>query len=268
MLSIFSYDFMRLALIVGLLLSVIIPLVGQTAVLKRLSTSGDALSHTALLGVAIGLVAGANPLIIAVITCVIASLIIEFIRKKFSKYSELSLSIVTASSIALAAIFSNFASSSNFSSYLFGSVLLIKEIELIFTIIIFIITILFYFVFYRQIMYISYNETQAKLDGVKVNFINIIQTILTAIVIAIASKVIGALMVSALMVIPYAASMQISRSYKKTMFISIGFSITSVVVGLISSFYLDLQPGGTIVVISVIILIISMILNKIFKFTK
>lgn len=264
----FNYEFMRIAFIVGLLLSVIIPLVGQTCVLKRMSTAGDALSHTALFGVAIGLVSGGSPLMIAVITCIVMALVIELIRHKFSKYAELSVSIVMAFSIAMAAILSNFSNSANFSSYLFGSILLIQNSELIFTSIIFVITIAFYFGFYHQIKYTSYNEVQAKLDGVNVNLINIVQTILTAVVIAISSKIIGALMVSALMVIPYAAAIQISRSYKKSMFISVIFSVISVVVGLVFSFYMDLQPGGTIVVTAIVILVISMICNKIFKFVK
>ncbi len=263
-----NYSFMRYAFIVGIMLSIIIPLVGQTAVLKRLSTKGDALSHTALLGVAIGLVSGANPLVIAIITCIIASLVIEFIRRKFNKYSELSVAIVMSASIAFAAIISNFASGNSFSSYLFGSILLIRNVELIFTIIIFIVTIVFYIGFYHQIMYITYNETQARLDGVKVNLINLVETILTAIIIAIASKIIGALMVSALMVIPYAASMQLTKSYKRSMIISCIISLLSVVLGLIISYYADFQPGGTIVVIAVISLIITMILNHIFRFTS
>lgn len=261
----FNYEFMRLAFLIGCMLGIIIPLVGQTCVLKRLSTTGDALSHTALLGVAIGLVAGSSPLIVAIITCIILSLVIEFIRKKFSKYSELSVAIVMAASIALAAILSKFSNSANFSSYLFGSILLIKTQDVIITSIVFIITLLFYFGFYHQIKYVSYNEVQAKLDGVRVNFINIVQTIITAIVIAISSKVIGALMVSALMVIPYASSIQLTKSYKKSMLLSMLFSLISVFVGLTLAYYLDLQSGGTIVLSSVFILIISMIINKIFK---
>lgn len=264
----FNYEFMRIAFIVGILLAFIIPLVGQTCVLKRLSTTGDALSHTALFGVALGLVCGANPLGVAIVTCIAMALVIEFIRKRFAKYSELSVSIVMAFSIAMAAILSNFSSSANFSSYLFGSILLVGANELIATAIMFVVTMTFYIGFFHQIKYVSYNEVQAKLDGVNVNFINICQTILTAIVIAIASKVIGALMVSALMVIPYASAIQITRSYKKSMLVSIGYSLVSVIIGLISSYYLNLQPGGTIVLSSVIFLVVTMILNRIFKFSK
>lgn len=264
----FNYEFIRIAFIVGTLLAIIIPLIGQTCVLKRLSTTGDALSHTALFGVALGLVCGSSPLVIAIICCIVASLIIELIRHKFSKYAEISVAIVMSLSIALAAILSNFTSSANFSSYLFGSILLIGNAELIATCIIFVIALVFYIGFYNQIKYLSYNETQARLDGVNVDFINIFQTIITAVIIAIASKVIGALMVSALMVIPYAASIQLTRSYKRSMLWSICFSFLSVTIGLTFSYYLNLQPGGTIVIIAVIILVLTMLLNKVFKLTK
>lgn len=263
-----NYSFMRYAFVVGIMLSLIIPLVGQTAVLKRLSTKGDALSHTALLGVAIGLVCGTNPLFIAVISCIVASIVIEYIRRKFNKYAELSVAIVMSASIALAAILSNYSSGNSFNSYLFGSILLIRKVELIFTIIIFILTLVFYIGFYHQIMYITYNETQARLDGVKVGIINILETILTAVIIAVSSKIIGALMVSALMVIPYATSMQLTKSYKKGMIISCILSLISMLVGLTVSYYADLQPGGTIVICSVLFLIIAMIFNRIFHFNS
>lgn len=264
----FEFEFMRIAFIVGILLSIIIPLLGQTLVIKRLSMSGDALSHTALAGVAIGLVAGLNPLYTAIILAVVASLIIELIRKKFSKYAELSVSIVLATSIGIAGILSQYTSSSSFTSYLFGSIILINKAELILTIIIFILVLLFYIVFYNQIKYSSYNELSASLDKVNVRLLNICHTVLTAVVIAISSKTIGSLMVSALMVIPYAASIQVSKSYKNSMIFSVLFSLISVILGLIISYYLSLAPGATIVLISVVILIITMILNQIFKFNK
>ena len=261
----FDYEFMRLAFLIGCLLAIIIPLVGQTCVLKRLSTFGDAISHTSLLGVAVGLVAGYTPLIVAIITCILASLIIEVIRNKFSKYAEMSVAIVMSASIALAAIMSKFSSSANFSSYLFGSILLIKRIDVIITLVVFGVTLLFYLGFYHQIRYVAYNEVQAKLDGVNVLLVNTIQMIVTAIVIAISSKVIGALMVSALMVIPYATSIQLTKNYKKSMIFSIIFSLLAVILGLILSYYLDLQSGGTIVLSSTVLLIITMIVSKIFK---
>ncbi len=264
----FSYEFMRFAFIIGIMLGVIIPLVGQTCVLKRLSTFGDALSHTALLGVAIGLVSGTSPLVISIVICIVASIVIEFIRKKFNKYSEMSVVIVMSASIALAAIISKFTSSANFQSYLFGSIFLVNKVDIITTAIVLIITIIFYLGFYHQIKYVSYNEIQAKLDGVNVGAINVLQMIITAIVIAISSKIIGALMVSALMIIPYASSLQITKRYKNSMFYAILYSVMSIVIGLTCAYYLDLQPGGTIVLVSTILLIISMVVNKIFKLTR
>ena len=261
----FSYEFMRYAFICGILIALIIPLVGQTCVLKRASMTGDALSHTALLGVAIGLIAGINPIWISIIVCIISSLIMEIIRKRFHKYSEMAVMIVMSFSIALAVILSKFSKTANFNSYLFGSILLVSIHEVIITSVLTLITLIFYVGFYHQIRYVVYNESQAKLDGINVDLINIVHTILISIVIAISSKIIGALMVSALMVIPYGTAIQITKNYKKTMLLSILFSLLSIISGLIVSYYFDLQPGGTIVVISVLLLIIVMITFSIIK---
>lgn len=264
----FEFEFMRIAFAVGVLLAVIIPLLGVTTVLKRLSMSGDALSHTSLAGVAIGLVTGLNPLIMAIICAVIASLVVELIRRKFKKYSELSIAIVLSTAIGVAGLMSSFTSATNFNAYLFGSIVLVNDVELTTVIVAFILVVIFSLVYYKQIFFISYNEEEAKITGLHINAINIAHTVLTAIVVAVASKTIGALIVTALMVIPVASALQVSKSYLKTIITSIAFSLVSVVSGLVTSYYLSTKPGATIVLISVFILAICMLANKVFKLNR
>lgn len=261
----FKYEFMQIAFAVGLMFAVIIPLIGVTVVLKRLSMTGDALSHTSLAGVAIGLIFGFNPLVIAMITCVIAAFVIEFIRKKFNKYSELAIAIVLSAGIGLAGVLSSFASSSNFNSYLFGSIVAITKLELFLTLGLFIVVILAAIFFYKDLMYISYNEKSARISKVPVSTVNVIFTILTAITVALASKIIGALIVSSLMVVPVAASMQIAKSYKQTILYSVLVAIVSVILGLVLSYYEGLKPGGTIVLICIFFLLIFMLAKFIIK---
>lgn len=263
-----SYQFMQVALLVGTLLAIIIPLIGTNLVFKRLSMTGDALSHTSLAGVAIGLLAGFNPIISAMIISVISALIIEFIRKKFQKYSEISLAIVLSVGVGLAGLLSSWTPASNFDSYLFGSIVAISDVELFITIALFVIVILYFFLFYKEILFISYNENSAKISGVPVNFVNFSYTVISALTIAIATKTIGALLVSSLIVIPVATSLQIAKSYKGTIFISVLISLFSVLSGIIISFYFDLKPGGTIVLVSVLILAITMITKPIIKKIK
>lgn len=264
----FEYEFMRIAFCICILISIMLPLLGAPLVQKRLSMTGDALSHTSLLGVAIGIVSGFNPLIVSIIISVCASVIIELIRRKFNKYSELSVVIVMSFAIGLTAILSKFSSAATFSSYLFGSIALVTSKDLIIILIVALITILFSVGFYKQIFYSSYNEFQASLDNINVKLLNMCQTILTAVVVAISSKVVGALIVSALMVIPYATSIQLTKSYKGSLIVSIFLSLACSVIGVILSFYADISAGGVMVVASTVILIISLFINKLFKLSK
>lgn len=263
-----SNAFMQRAFVISILVAVVLPLIGAPLVQKRLSNTGDALSHTSLAGVAIGVVSGFSPLWSSIIVSVISALIIEYIRRKFNKYSELAVVVVMSFAIGIAAILSKFAGAQTFSSYLFGSVMLTTNQEVIVMGIIFIVTIIFFVGFYHQILYSNYNSFQASLDNVKVNLLNISFTILTALIVAVASKTVGALMVSSLMVIPYATSLQLTKSYKASIITSIILSVISALVGITLSYYLDIASGGAMVLTSVLILVISLILNNIFKFNK
>ena len=264
----FNYEFMRIAFLVGVLLSIIVPLIGTTVVFKRLSMTGDALSHTALAGVAIGLIAGYNPLITAMISSVIAAFIIEIIRKKFYKYSEMSIAIVLSAGVGLAGVLSSFAPSANFSTYLFGSIIAISPLEMYITIGLFVLVLLASVLLYKELMFISYNENSAILSGVPVRTVNFIFTLLTALTVAIASRTIGALIVSSLMVVPVAAALQVSKSYKSTMLYSVVFSFASVIIGLTLSFYEGLKPGGTIVLIGIVLLMGAMTTKAIIRKIK
>ena len=254
---------MVIAFAVGIMLGIIIPIIGSNLVFKRLSMTGDALSHSSLAGVAIGLLAGANPIYMAMIVSIIAALIVEFIRKKFQKYAELSLAIIMSVGVGLAAVLSSFTSINNFDSFLFGSIITITKTELFITIALFVIIILYFLLFYKEIMFTSYNETNAKISGVPVNFINISYTVLSAVTVALATRTIGALLVSSLIVLPIAASIQISKSYKQTILVAILFSLTAVISGIILAYYIGLKPGGTTVLVAVAILIVTMTVKPI-----
>ena len=261
----FNYEFMRVAFIVGLMLAVVIPLIGNTVVFKGLSMTGDALSHTALAGVAIGLIAGVNPLITAIIASVISAFLIEIIRKKFYKYSEMAIAIVLSLGIGLAGVLSSFAPAANFNSYLFGSIISISSLEMYITAGLFAVVLITTILFYKELMYISYNEKGARLAGVPVDFVNFVFTLLTALTVATASRTIGALIVSSLMVVPVATALQVSKSYKGTIIKSVIFSLLSVGLGLTVSFYEGLKPGGTIVLISIAFLMLAMLIKEIIK---
>ncbi|QIK70142.1 metal ABC transporter permease [Erysipelothrix sp. HDW6C] len=260
----FKFEFMRTAFMVGGLLAVIIPLIGVVVVFKRMSMIGDALSHVSLSGIAIGLIVNVNPLLGAIVMSLIAAISIEFIQKRFGKYSELAIAIIMSFGIGLSAILLGFVSNpANFNSFLFGSIVAIGGTDNMLAVILSIVVIAASLYFYREFFFIAFDETSAHLSGISVNRMNLIFMILTAITVSVASRIVGALIVSSLMVLPTACAMQVGKSYKSTMLYAVAFSLLFVWGGLASSYYLDLAPGGTIVMTGVVVLVLLLLYKSI-----
>ena len=253
LLSLFSYHFMQRALLVGFLLALLVACLGTVMVHKRLSLIGDALSHSSLAGVALGLLGGFNPVIGAMAACVVAAFAIEGIRKKLGNHSELAVAIVLSTGIGLAGVMSGFVkSSADFNSFLFGSIVAISKFETRLVIVLAVVVLFSFFLLYKELFYISFDEQAAAISGVPVGLVNAIFTILTAVTVSIAARTVGALIVSSLMVVPVAGAMSVARSYKSTIVWSAVISVSSTIGGLVLSFYCGLKPGGTIVLISVL----------------
>ena len=258
-----TYEFMRIALVVSILIGITLPLLGSGVVYKRLSSSGDALAHTSLAGVAIGLAAGFNPLITSIIACIVSCLIIELLRKKFSKFSEIGVVVVLSIGVGIAGILSTYTSATNFESYLFGSILLINTWEFILVIVITCIVVLLSILFYSPFLSILYSEEEAKAKGIKVGLFNFCHSLILSIVVAIGAKVVGSLVVSSLLVLPIASAMQFKKGYKWTLIIGVIIGVISMVSGLIISYYGNFRPGATIVLIAVAILLLIFLVNGI-----
>ncbi|WP_434509582.1 metal ABC transporter permease [Desulfitobacterium sp. AusDCA] len=252
MLDVFQYDFMRRAFITGILIATITPCIGVVVVLKRLSMTGDALSHNSLAGVAAGLALNMNPILGAVIFSIAAAFGIEKVRKSFPKYSEIAIAIIMSTGIGLAGILSGFVkNSANFNSFLFGSIVAISDFELYMVIGLSIIVILAVFLLHKELFYMTFDEESARLAGIPIKSINVVFTLLTAVTISISARTVGTLVVSSLMVLPVATAMQVAKSYKQTVFYSILFALLYTISGLFISYYADFKPGGTIVLIGV-----------------
>lgn len=258
-----NYQFMRNAFLVGGLVAAIIPLIGTIVVFKRMSMMGDAISHTSLAGITLGLVVGYNPLLLAILMSVFAALLLELISRRFSQYKEISLSIILSLGVAITALLSTFVENpGNYNQYLFGSILNIVSSDIAIAIILSISILILSVVFYRDFFYIAFDETSAKLAGVKVKHVSFLFTILTAVTIAIAAKILGALVISSMLVLPVASAMQIAKSYKQVMLYAIVYSVSAMMIGLVGSYYLNLASGGTIVLTAIILLFTTLMLKK------
>lgn len=266
--SFLKYEFMQNAFIIGGLLAIILPLIGAVMVFKRLSMIGEALSHVSMAGVTLGLLMGFDPIIGAIVMSIIAALSIELIRKRINQYSELSIAIIMSAGVGLAGVLLGFLQNpANFNSFLFGSILAITQSEYWIAVILALIVMALSLIFYREFFYIAFDEASAKISGIKVNRMNILFTILTAITVSITSRIVGALIVSSLLVIPLTCGMQVSNSYKQTLFRSSLFSLFFVWGGLTISYYFPggLKPGGTIVLLGVVTLIVILVFKSIKK---
>ena len=257
--NMFSYPFMWKSLIAVLCLGVALPLMGLNMTTKRFSMIGDALSHTSLMGVAIGLLCGVMPTGIAIITSILAGVVIELIRSRFSKYAELALAIVMSISVGIAGILTKYVSSSEFGAYLFGSVSLVSLSDLWVIIPVSLAVIVFSIVLYRANMYAAFNSYEAKISGLKVRYLAVADTVFTAAAVALASSVIGSLVVSSLLVIPVATALQLCRSYRMTTLVSVGLSVLSGFLGLVISFPWGTNSGATIIVVATAFLLLALL---------
>ena len=244
MIEMLQYGFMQRAFITGILLAVIAPLIGITIVLKRMSMIGDALSHASLAGVALGLLLGINPILGAMGICLFAALGVEAIRRKIPRYSEMAISIIMSTGIGLAGIIS------------------ISKDELKIVCVISVLVLLCVLLLYKELFYIGFDENAARISGVPVKTINFIFTLLTALTVSIASRTVGTLIVSSMLVIPIACGMQVGRSYKAVMIIGVITALVTTVIGLTLSYYVGLKPGGTIVLLEVVCFLILALISR------
>lgn len=259
-----EFAFMRKALVAGLMLAIMIPMIGIVMVNRKTSMIGDALSHTALSGVGLGLILGFDPLIGSAIVCVIAAFLIELIRKKFPQYGDMATAVIMSTGLGIAAILSDFAPGGNsFESYLFGSISSVTNMDVINISVIFVLILAVSISQYAGLLAISIDKNIARLAGVKVNRINAIFTFLSAITIALAVKIVGALMVTSLIVLPVATALIIAKSYKKTYIITIILGVLYMMLGIVQSYQFDIKPGGAIVVNAVIGMIVFVAYSKI-----
>ncbi|WP_058486307.1 metal ABC transporter permease [Defluviitalea phaphyphila] len=263
MFEILQFGFMQRAIIAGIIIGILCPLIGIFIVLRRMSLIGDGLSHVALSGVATGMILNVSPLATTLIFSITAALAIEKLRKTYNKYAELSISIIMSCGIGLAVILVSLAKSINFDlfGYLFGNITTVLPSDLWIILGLGIFVVISIFLLYKELFYLAFDEEAARLSGVPIKAINLFFIILIAITITLSMRIVGILLVSSLMILPVAASLQIANSFKQATFLSILFAEISVILGIIISYYFELASGGTIVLISVLILILVLLIK-------
>ncbi|KKT40499.1 metal ABC transporter permease [Candidatus Collierbacteria bacterium RIFOXYB2_FULL_46_14] len=264
MLELFQYSFAIRGLVAGLIIGFIAPLIGIFLVLRRYSLIADTLAHVSLAGIAIGFLLKINPILTAIASTVLSSVVIERMRTSKKVYGESALAIFLSGSLALAVVLISLAHGFNTGllNYLFGSIVTVKQTDLLIIGSLGALVVVVLALFYKELVYITFDEESAQVSGIPTRLINTLLIVLAALTVSLSIPIVGVLLISALMVIPVVTALQFRRSFIKTIFIAELVSLFSVVTGIFASFYLNLSTGGTIVLISLLVFAVSLGLRK------
>lgn len=268
MFEIFQLQFMQYAFLAGIAIAIIAPAIGMFLVVRRYSLMADTLAHVSLTGVAIGVIAGLNPIGTAIAVSIIAALGIEYLRIKKNIAGESILSLFLSGGLAVAVILLSIANTLksgvriDIVSFLFGSITTVTSEDLWLIGISGAATLACLFFLFKEFFFVSLNEEVAAANGLPTTFLNLLLAALTAVTVSISMRTVGILLIGALMVIPVISATQYHQSFKKTIFVAGLFSLLSVIGGLFISYYVDLPSGGTIVACALVIFAGSALVNK------
>ncbi len=264
MTEIFQYDFMINAFLAGIIIAVLASVSGSFIVLRRYAMLTETLAHVALVGVAVGIVTEQNPIWVAVLVSVISAWLIEYLRSFFGLYSDSILAIFLSGSLALAVIIVSLAGSFNASlfSYLFGSILSVTQSDLIVMAIFGSLSMAVLLGLFKEFYFIAFDEEVAQVSGLRVKLLNFMLVTIIAVIIALSIRVVGTLLIGALMVIPTISALRYRLGFSKTILLSLLFSISAVLVGMVFSYNFSLPSGATIVLVILVIFIISILINR------
>lgn len=265
--EIFMQDFMIRALITGIFIAISCSLLGVFLVLKNMSLIGDGLAHVSFAAIAIGLLFSDKPLIISIPLVIVASFLVLLLKEKAKIDADATIGLLSSFSIAIGIIIASIAKGFNIDlfSYLFGSILFISSSEMLLSGILALILILLIILFYNDLFSITFDESFAKISGIKIKLINYFISILVSITIVLGIRIVGTMLISSLIVFPSVSALQISKGFKKTLFLSVIFSIIAIFFGIIFSYIFNVPTGALIVVCNAIIFCISLVIKSLVK---
>ena len=262
-----DYTFMKNALIAIILVSPIFAILGTMIVNNKMAFFSDALGHSALTGIAIGVLLGFfNINISMILFAIVFALLLNYVKNKTTYGADTIISVFSSVAIAIGlAILAQSGDFNKYSSYLVGDILSITTSEILYLLFAFIGVILFWHFMFNKLNIISINKSIAKSRGINIKLIDNIFVVLIAIIVMISIRWVGILLINSLLILPAAASRNISKNMRSYHLFSILFSMFSGIIGLILSYYYNIPTGPMIVIILGIIYFITFGLKKIVK---
>ena len=259
-----QYDFILKALLVGSLIAICCSLLGAFLVLKKLSLIGDGLAHVSFATVAIALLFSASPLLISIPMVILASFVILKLNEKADLHGDAAIGLVSSFSIAAGVLIASLANGFNVDlmSYLFGSILVISNMDVIISMVLSALVILMVLLFYNNLFAITYDEEFARVAGLNTRLMNYLIAVLTSITIAIGIRIVGTMLISSLIIFPTVTALQISKGFKGTMVISAVVSVLCVIFGVFLSYLFSLPTGAAIVMLNAAIFLVFFCIKR------
>lgn len=259
----FTYGFLQRALLAGIFIAVACALLGVFLILRRDSMIGHGLAHIAFAGVALGLFLKIMPLGVALVVAVVTALGIMKLKQKAGLYGDTAIAIFSSMGLAVGIVLATLAQSFNVDlfGYLFGDILAIETSEVWLSVALAAVVVFVVILHYPKFMYMTFDHEAAKASGIKVGRLDILLTVLTAVTVVLGMKVVGILLVSALVVIPAAAGLQLASNFKQAILLSPLIAVVSVLLGLVLAYFLDLPASGAIVILSFLFFSLSFLLK-------
>ena len=266
-----QYPFMIRALVSGIFIAVLLGWLGVFIVTRKMSFIGDGIAHASLAGIAVAILLGWTPIPVAVVFSIIIATSIYMIERKTKISSDMAIAIMFTTSMAIGIILLHFYQGyqPELISYLFGNILFVNNYDLWNIIIFGILIILILFIFHRRILFVTFDPVGAYLSGLNPWFYDLLLYIITAITVVLSIKLLGMILVSALLVTPSAIAKLFAKSFKKFTILTIFFAVLIVLVGLIISYYLNLPSGAVIVltgtILFLVLSVVKLVNSKIVK---
>lgn len=265
--EVIGYGFMQRALFAGTLIAALCAILGVFLVLRRFSLIGDGLAHVTFGSVAVALLLRVDPaytVVAAIPVVLLSSLGILKLTEKARIYGDAAIGIVSSFGIACGILLASAAGGFNVDlfSFLFGSILSISPDELLIAAALFVIVIVTVVFFYNELFAITFDEELAKSSGIRTERINALLVLLTALTVVLAMKLVGIMLISALLIIPAVTALQVARGFRATILTAAGCTVLSVVAGIFSSFAMNLPAGGAIVVINIVLFVVAYAFRK------
>lgn len=249
------------------MIAITAPLLGLFLVLRRLAMIGDTLAHVSIAGVALGSLINVYPVSVGLLFAIAASFGIEWLRKAYRTYAELSLAIIMSGGIALASLLFTIGKSfnQNANSFWFGSIYTLDYTDIYVILGVTVVVLSMVLIHKKELFLLTFDEDAAAVSGLPMKYFNIMLSILTALVVSAAIKIVGALLVSALLTIPAACSLALSRSFKQAVILVVVIGEAAVLAGLWIAGVANLAPGGTVVLLLIAILVMCIASTRLIR---